>query len=280
MSVTTYSLWYDIIIKRRFIMWEKFKESNFAKKCKDLSRRGGVVATVICLVLILTVALSVSIATNRAKKKYAVDTNTPAGTNVEEATDNGNNSLDTENGTVNAPVHKEENEKPVGGEAEEFELALPVTGAIAKGHDNTIQVWSETLGAYKVHLGLDITSEKGAPVLAAADGKVAKVWDDALMGKCVAIDHGDEIFTFYKNLDPVLQSGIEEGKELKRGDQIGKVGDSAISELADEPHLHIEMTVNGLSVDPADYLSQEAKDAIANATPSMDEENKEAVADK
>ena len=56
-----------------------------------------------------------------------------------------------------------------------------------------------------------------------------------------------------------------EGKELKRGEQIGKVGESAISELADEPHLHLEMTVNGLAVDPADYFSQEAKDTIANA---------------
>ena len=258
-------------------MWEKFKESKFAKKCKELSGRGGVVVTVVCLVLILTVALSVSIATNRAKKKYAVDTAAPAGTNAEEVTERVE---DTEKGTVNAPVHKEENETPVGGEPEEFKLALPVTGIIAKGHDATIQVWSDTLGAYKVHLGLDITGEKGTPVLAAADGKVAKVWDDALMGKCVAVDHGDEIFTFYKNLDPVLSNGIQEGKELKCGDQIGKIGETAISELADEPHLHVEMTVNGLAVDPSDYLSQEAKDAISKVEPLEDGADKDVSADK
>ena len=242
-------------------MWKKFKESKFARKCRELSHRGGVVAAVICLALILTVALSVSVATNRAKKKFATDTTAPIDTNAEEVTDTKGD--ETENGTVNAPVHKEENETPVGGEPEEFELSLPVSGTIAKGHDATIQVWSDTLGAYKVHLGLDITGEKGAPVLAAADGKVAKVWDDALMGKCVAIDHGDDIFTFYKNLDPVLYEGIKEGKELKRGDKLGMIGESAISELADESHLHIEMTVGGISVDPADYFSQEAKDTIS-----------------
>ena len=248
-------------------MWEKFKESKFAQKCKELSRNGGVVATVACLTLILAVVLSATIATNRAKQQYAGNENTGSGTTdrVEDNTEGKED--DTANGTVTTPVHKDENEgeeKPVGGEAEEFELALPVVGVISKGHDATIQVWNETMGAYTVHLGLDITTDKGSPVLAAADGTVSKVWDDALMGKCVAIDHGDGIFTFYKNLDPVLTAGVEKGQTVKCGQQIGKVGESAISELADEPHLHIEMTVGGIAVDPADYLSKEAKDTISS----------------
>lgn len=278
-------------------MWEKFKESNFAKKCKELSHKGGFVATVVCLTLVVAVVLSVSIATNRAKQKYAGEGNesttasrvenneterapvvTPGDKEENKGDDDKTNGKEdqTVGGTVDVPVHKDESETPVGGEPEEFELSLPVTGVIAKGHDATIQVWSETLGAYKVHLGLDIATDAGAPVLAAADGKVAKVWDDALMGRCVAIDHGDEIFTFYKNLDPILSAGIVEGKELKCGEQIGKVGESAISELADEPHLHIEMTVNGLAVDPSDYFSDQAKDTIANG----DVGDNGAVADK
>ena len=248
-------------------MWEKFKESKFAQKCKELSRNGAVVATVVCLALVLSVVLSATIATNRAKQQYGdkgKDTGTTTTDRVENNTEGKED--DTANGTVTTPVHKDENEgdeKPVGGEAEEFQLALPVVGVIAKGHDATIQVWNETMGAYKVHLGLDITANKGAPVLAAADGTVSKVWDDALMGKCVAIDHGDGIFTFYKNLDPVLTAGIEKGKTVKCGQEIGKIGESAIAELADEPHLHIEMTVGGIAVDPVDYLSKDAKDAIS-----------------
>ena len=261
-------------------MWEKFKESKFAKKCKEMSRRGGVVVAVICIVLIMTVALSVSVATNRAKKKYAIDTTAPIGTGAEVITENKNDREETENGTVNAPVHKEENEQPVGGAPEEFELELPVIGTVSKNHDNTIQVWNETLGAYKVHLGLDITAEKGTPVLAAADGKIVKIWDDALMGKCIAIDHGNEVYTFYKNLDPILPDDVEVGKEVKCGAQIGKVGDSAISELADEPHLHVEMTVNGLSVDPTDYFSREAKEAISKGNNTSGDSNQNAAADK
>jgi len=85
------------------------------------------------------------------------------------------------------------------------------------------------------------------------------------MGRCVAISHGDDIYTFYKNLDSSLEDGIEEGVKVSRGQKIGEVGNTAISELADEPHLHIEMTVNGLAVDPRDYFNAEAKDSLQNS---------------
>ncbi len=240
-------------------MWEKFKESNFAKKCKELSRRRGVVAVTLCLVLALAVVLSVSVATNRAKKKYAIETDGNTGTQTESNTEKTNEEA---NGTVDLPTHNQESEAPVGAEPEIFTLSLPAEGAVVKGHDATIQVWSDTMGDYRVHLGIDIMTEEGAPVMAAADGVVAKVWDDALMGRCVAVSHGDGIFTFYKNLNPVLSAGIETDAEIKCGQQIGKVGESAIAELADEPHLHVEMTVNGLAVDPLDYFSEEAKNAL------------------
>ena len=51
-------------------MLENFKESKFAKKVKELSKNGGVVVTFVCLLLALTVILSVTIATNRAKQQY------------------------------------------------------------------------------------------------------------------------------------------------------------------------------------------------------------------
>lgn len=233
-------------------MFEKFKE-----KCKSLAHNRAAVVTFVILLLTLTVVLSVSIATNRAKKNNREE-NTGAQTSGEQVTDN------TGNGTVQNPTHNNTETKPVSGEVEEFELSLPAQGVIAKGHDATIQVWSETMGDYRVHLGLDIATDENAPVFASADGTIEKIWDDALMGRCVAISHGDDIYTFYKNLNSTLEDGIEEGAKVTRGQKIGKVGSTAIAELADEPHLHIEMTVNGLSTDPRDYFSSEAKDSLAN----------------
>lgn len=237
-------------------MFEKFKE-----KCKAFARNRAAVVTVIILVLALTVVLSVSIATNRAKKQYGIDDTTDTAGNKTTETPK-QTEAPINNGTVEAPTHNA-TEKPVSGEIEEFKISLPASGTIAKGHDATIQVWSETMGDYRVHLGIDIATAEGAPVYAAADGVVSKIWDDALMGRCMAISHDGNVYTFYKNLSTTLESGIKEGTEVKNGQKIGSVGNTAISELADEPHLHVEMTVNGLAVDPRDYFSDEAKESLS-----------------
>ena len=57
--------------------------------------------------------------------------------------------------------------------------------------------------------------------------------------------------------------GVGEGASVVAGTQIGTVGESALAELADEPHLHIEMTVNGIPVNPAEYFSDEALATLA-----------------
>jgi murein DD-endopeptidase MepM/ murein hydrolase activator NlpD len=237
-------------------MFEKFKE-----KCKALSKNRAAVVTFVIILLTLTVVLSVSIATNRAKKN-TVEEQTTAKTPSEQSTE-AKDEVNT--GTVESPSHNNTETKPVSGEVEEFELSLPAQGVIAKGHDATIQVWSETMGDYRVHLGIDIATSENAPVFACADGTVEKIWDDALMGRCVAISHGDEIYTFYKNLDSDLADGISKGAKVERGQKLGEVGNTAIAELADEPHIHIEMTVNGLAVDPRDYFSAEAKNSLQNS---------------
>ena len=251
-------------------MWEKFKQSNFAKRFKDGWGRGGAVITVFCLVLALAVILSVSIATNRAKKKYAGENDGTQNPPVEENTEspNGNNQGGQNSGENqnDKPSGGEGETQPVGGEIEEFELSLVVAGVISKGHDAAIQVWSNTMEDYRVHLGVDLVAEEGSPVYAAADGEVSRVWDDPLMGRCVAISHGDNIYTYYKNLNATLADGITQGAQIKCGDQIGKVGETAIVELADEPHLHLEMTVNGLAVDPRDYFTDEALDVMSRDT--------------
>ena len=244
-------------------MWEKFKKSSFATKFKEGWGRGGAVITVFCLVLALAVILSVSIATNRAKKKFGGEDEGASTSRVEQNTERPiqNGEKETE---ANAPSGKEEVEtQPVGGEVEEFELSAPVSGIISKGHDSTIQVWSSTMEDYRVHLGLDIIASVGDPVCAAADGEVSRVWDDPLMGRCVAVLHGDNIYTYYKNLNATLCDGIAQGAEVKCGDQLGTVGETAMLELADEPHLHLEMTVNGLSVDPRDYFTAAALEAMS-----------------
>lgn len=235
-------------------MWEKFKKSAFAEKCRAFSKNKNAVIVSVCLLLATAVIISVTVATNRAKKKYS-DEETP----TNQVTDDPSG---TTGGTIDTPTYNNPDDSEVNGGGEELTISLPVNGVLSKNHDASVQVWSDTMGEYRVHLGIDISSELDTPVCAVADGKVAKIWDDALMGRCVAIEHDGDVVTIYKNLSQTMADGIQTGVQVKGGQKIGLVGETAISELADEPHVHLEMTVGGLAVNPLDYMSKESKDIL------------------
>ncbi len=229
-------------------MWENFKESDFGKRMIKVFSNKGVIVTTVLVVLVLTVAITATVATNRANKQNAE----LGGNQTGEQT-----TLDTEangNADETLPVYNNGGEtKPVDKEEEGF--ALPVVGTLGAKHDASVQVWSPTMEEYRIHLGIDITTEEDAPVYAAANGTVAQIWDDPMMGTCVAISHEGDVVTIYKNLAANLAEGITAGKEIKCGQQIGVVGGTATLEMAEAPHLHFEMTEGGLSVDPLDYFS-------------------------
>ena len=133
----------------------------------------------------------------------------------------------------------------------------PVSGRIYKKHDPTLQAYSQTLDEYRIHLGVDIATSLGAPVYAVADGTVENIWEDALMGVCVAVEHGNNTVSVYKNLAVELAEGITVGTAVKQGQQMGNVGDTAVEEMADEPHLHFEVFVNDERVDPLEFFSED-----------------------
>ena len=57
----------------------------------------------------------------------------------------------------------------------------------------------------------------------------------------------------YQSLNNVV-TDLEVGQSIQQGDVIGVYGDSALMEMADEPHLHLMMMINGEPVDPTDYM--------------------------
>lgn len=153
-----------------------------------------------------------------------------------------------------------ENEEIPHKKPEKKSFLSPVSGSVAKGHSLTVPVFSATLEEWRVHSGIDIGCEEGAAVFAAFDGTVSKVYTDPLLGCTVVIDHGENVSTIYSNLesDDTL---VAVGSTVKAGEAIGTVGDTSLSELAEEPHLHFEVSVNGVKADPLDYISDESKSA-------------------
>ncbi len=238
-------------------------ESEFSRKMKKLVSNRAAVVTVVTLLVVTGVIIAATVSANRAKKPIVDD---PSISDTSDPT--GTQSTPSGVGDVTLPTYNGGETQPVGadpGEPEGF-FSLPVSGQLYKGHDATIQVYSNTMGDYRVHLGVDVATAPEAPVYAAADGKVEKIWEDSMMGTCVALTHKDETVSIYKNLAKELAEGIAAGATVKQGQQLGIVGDTAVVEMADEPHLHFEVTVKGLSVDPLNYFSEKDVDALSKDT--------------
>ena len=100
----------------------------------------------------------------------------------------------------------------------------------------------------------------GTEVFASFDGTVSEVYTDPLLGCTVVIDHGYDVKTVYSNLenDDTL---AKVGATVVAGEAIGTVGDTSLSELAEEPHLHFEVSVGGIKANPLDYISDESQSA-------------------
>ncbi len=134
-------------------------------------------------------------------------------------------------------------------------FALPVDGIPGKAFETDIPVYSITMNDYRAHTGVDISASVGTKVLASSSGHIARIWSDPMMGRSITIDHGDGIYTTYQNLAEDIAEGIEVGGTVEMGQVIGFVGDSALVEIAEEPHVHLEMKINGDYVDPLDYIT-------------------------
>lgn len=245
--------------QRSYIMSESNKPS-FSEKLKSMNvNRTAVVGACVLLVAVIVI-VSIAIATNRAKKNEVELPNTPetskntAETTVPETTAPETSVEETQKPAVNDPSSQVQNKLP--------SFVLPVSGVISKKHDPSLQVFSNTMKDYRVHLGIDVVTESAAPVYAAADGKVDKIWEDALMGNCIAIKHSGDCYTIYKNLAVELPEGIAEGTSVRAGQMIATVGESAMVEVAEEPHLHFEMTVADLSVNPLEYFDEKALETL------------------
>ena len=235
------------------------KKPTLKDKFKSIKANRAAVLTVLLLLVAVTVIISVTVASNRAKKKND-------GANVKDTTE-----AVTQTEKQDAP---EDTKKPADTKAPADtsasaevsdklpDFVLPVSGVLSQKHDPELQVYSTTMNDLRVHLGIDIVTEEGAAVYAAADGEVSRVWEDTRMGYCVAIKHSGNCYTIYKNLSQTLADGISEGVSVRAGQLIATVGDSAMVEVAEEPHLHFEMTVADLLVDPLEYFDDNALESL------------------
>jgi len=121
----------------------------------------------------------------------------------------------------------------------------PARGWVSSGFGYRISPFTSEK---ELHRGLDICNRKGAPVIAPADGIVTSIDFDAGYGKTITINHGYGLNTMYAHLDKVL---VKKGQAIRRHQEIAQVGDSGRTTGC---HLHYEVHLNGVPVNPLRYI--------------------------
>ncbi len=124
---------------------------------------------------------------------------------------------------------------------------MPVQGEIVKSYSGDSLLYSETLDQYVCHKAIDIQAPAGSPVCTAGSGTVTETGVDDRYGSYVLISHGSGLESRYCCLADIR---VSEGDVLKKGDTVGTVGEDALFEKAEGPHLHFEVIKNGALTNP------------------------------
>ena len=128
----------------------------------------------------------------------------------------------------------------------------PVNGTIIGDYSVEALVYSETMGDWRTHEGVDLAVTLGTRVIATADGTVSALYQDDFMGTVVEIDHGNGLVSRYASLAEVPTVSV--GDAVRTGTVIGSVGTTAAAESGLPAHLHFAMYQDGDPVNPHDYL--------------------------
>ena len=121
----------------------------------------------------------------------------------------------------------------------------PAKGWLSSGFGNRISPFTNEK---EFHKGLDISARMKSPVIAPADGVVTSTGKNYGYGLHLTINHGYGLKTVYAHLNKAL---VKKGSRVKRGQEIALVGNSGRST---GPHLHYEVRLNGVPVNPHRYI--------------------------
>jgi len=182
--------------------------------------------------------------------KYAVNTSkAEEKSEKKNSSTNANESTDSE---TKANTTEEKNTTVTPQKVEDPKFKSPVEGEIIREFAKDKLVYSNTLGEWVTHNGIDIKADKTTVIKASAEGTVKSIKNDPRYGLTVVIEHVNGFTTVYSNL--LTAEFVVEGEQVKQGQTIGTVGNTATFEIADDAHLHFEIAKDGEALDPELYL--------------------------
>ena len=190
--------------------------------------------------------------TNTNKESSSNVTNNVNTTKSNNTVETTKKDTETKKEDTNTTTTDKKEEQQTTEEQEDPKFVKPVEGEISKEYAKDNLVYSETLQEWTTHLGVDIKADKTTVVKAAADGKIKSIKNDPRYGLSIIIEHQNGFETLYANL--LTSEFVQVGEEVKQGQSIGTVGNTATFEIADEAHLHFEISKNNETLDPSQYI--------------------------
>lgn len=170
-------------------------------------------------------------------------------------------SLDMEETEDPAPTAEVLEPQPVAEPAtqpepveEVAQVMWPLKGETVSAFSVDELQYSETLGDWRTHDGIDIAAAAGTQVVAASAGTVMVAGEDSRLGTTVMVLQDDGYEVTYAGLQKELS--VAEGDRVAAGQEIGMVGNTTLTESALGAHLHFAVSLDGQAVDPAEYLPQ------------------------
>jgi murein DD-endopeptidase MepM/ murein hydrolase activator NlpD len=136
----------------------------------------------------------------------------------------------------------------------------PIEGRVASSFGEREDPFN---GEGAFHSGIDIDAPYGTPVRAAGEGDVVSATEATGYGREVVLDHGHDLRTVYGHLSAIA---VLAGQHVTRGQVIGYVGQSG---RATGPHLHYEVRVHNVPVNPHKYLRTTYEQAEFGSAPAV-----------
>lgn len=193
---------------------------------------------------------------------YVEEASSDIGKSIEEVINSVENNAEKKNETKNDTSQKQTEEKQKSNtvakqetkveKVKDPEFTKPVEGEQIREFAKDSLIYSETLEEWITHLGIDIKAERTTVVKAAEKGKILSIKNDPRYGLTIVIEHVNGFKSVYSNL--LTSEFVKEGEEVKKGQSIGTVGNSAPFEILDDPHLHFEILKDNVNIDPTIYL--------------------------
>jgi murein DD-endopeptidase MepM/ murein hydrolase activator NlpD len=136
----------------------------------------------------------------------------------------------------------------------EFLWPVPTCNSVSSPYGMRLH---PTLKTQRMHYGIDIPAPEGTQIIAPSDGMIMSYTPNDAVGWTMVIDHGtneqgQRIETRYCHL---LNKTVNVGQIVREGSPIARVGNTGY--LSTGPHLHFEVYIDGVTVDPAEFFTKE-----------------------